>query len=550
MGFNVAELLPRAAEQNPSGPALIYRPGGWVASPSYAYMSFRELDERADAYARGLAGLGLERGQRVLMLVPQSPEFVALTFAVFKVGALPVMIDPGMGPALMFRCIAQARPEALIGIRKAHVARSLVRAPFATVRLNVSTDGLFPGAIPLSRLADRSGPFDAADTEEDEPAAILFTSGSTGPPKGVVYRHRIFRAQVELLRDTFGFTPGEVDMPGFPLFALFSTALGLTVVLPELDPSRPARCRPEKLVQAIQQWKVNNLHGSPAIWQRVGEYCREHQIRLPSVKRVLTFGASIPPDLLRTWADILPEASEVYTPYGATEALPVACITGREVLSQTSLLSAAGAGTCVGQPVPGVEVRILAITDDPIPTWRDDLVLPQGQFGEVAVCGDVVTWAYDGLLGETERAKIRDGERIWHRMGDMGYLDEQGRLWVLGRKSHRVEGRNQRYFPDAAEGMVNPHPRVARSALVGVGQPGQQEPVLVVEPRDREVAYDAAEQKRLTPELLDLMRPHPLYRDVKTVLYHGNFPVDRRHNAKIHREELARWASKRLGVGA
>lgn len=493
--------------------------------------------ERCHHYTGFLREQGIERGQRVLMMVPNGPDFVALTFAVFRVGALPVLIDPGMGLKPLLQCIARVKPEALIGIRKAHLLRNLFRGSFASVRKAIVTDGSFPGAI---RLVPGKRTPDMVQPHPDEPAGILFTSGSTGPAKGVVYRHGIFQAQVAQLRDTFGFAPGEVDLPGFPLFALFSTALGLTCVLPELNPSRPATCDPVKLVRAIQEFEVNNLQGSPAIWTRVGRWCEQHCVRLPSLKRLLTFGAPIPPALMAQWADIMPAEAEFYTPYGATEALPISCITGREVLAETQALSAAGAGTCVGRPLPGIEVAILEITDEPVDSLR---LLPPGEFGEVVVSGPVVTWEYDGLPEETRRSKVRVGDTIWHRMGDMGYFDGQGRLWLLGRKSHRVES-HQRYYPEQAEGMVNPHPKVARSALVGVGQRGHQTPVLVVEPSVESLCYDRRAQAELAGELTGVLAEHPLYRDVRRVLYHPNFPVDPRHNAKIHREELAAWASR------
>lgn len=504
-------------------------------------MSFTELLELCRHYTGTLRELGLERGQRALMMVPNGPEFVALTFAVFRVGALPVLIDPGMGLKPMLRCIEHARPDFLIGIRKAHLLRTLFRSPFASVRKAISVDGAFPGAHRLTAQGPRV--VDLANTHPDEPAAILFTSGSTGPAKGVVYRHGIFQTQVACLRDTFGFQAGEIDLPGFPLFALFSTALGLTCVLPELNPSRPATCDPVKIVRAIQEFGVNNLQGSPAIWTRVGRWCEQHCVRLPSLKRLLTFGAPIPPALMAQWADIMPAGAELYTPYGATEALPLTSITAREVLRETAVLSAAGAGTCVGRPLPGVELAILAITDEAIPEWREDLVLGPGEYGEVAVAGPMVTWEYDGLSEETRRSKIHQGDKIWHRMGDMGYRDEQGRVWLLGRKSHRVEGR-VRYYPEQAEGMVNPHPLVARSALVGVGERGAQAPVLVVEPEPEALKYDRRRQQELAGALRQILSEHPVYRDVEKVLYHPAFPVDPRHNAKIHREELAAWASK------
>lgn len=543
--FNVAGFLPRAAQEQPQGVALLHRRGN-----SYASVTFADLDAMADSFAHGLRRHGLAQGMRVLMMVKSSPEFVALTFAVFKIGALPVLIDPGMGLKGMLACIRHLEPEALIGIPAAHVIRFLFPSCFRSVRHAVSVGrfGLL-GATSLARLSDpKAGPFPMTPTRADDDAAILFTSGSTGPAKGVVYRHGIFEAQVAALRQMYHFAPGQVDMPGFPLFALFSTALGVTCLLPELNPSRPATANPALLVRAIQERNVTSAQGSPAIWTRVGQYCKERGIHLPSLKRVITFGAPISVDLVRTWREILPADGDIHTPYGATEALPITTVSGREILEEAAALTEQGAGTLIGRAAPGMEIRIIRITDDAIPEWRADLVLPPGEIGEVVVAGEVVTWRYDRREEATRLAKIREGKRIWHRMGDVGYFDAMGRLWFCGRKAHRVEGPGGRtWFSVNAEGMIDTHPDVYRAALVGVGLRGNQEPVLVVELMPGRGSPGAGDRDRLSAELLGRVAGHPLYCDIKKVLYHTAFPVDPRHNAKIHREDLAVWASEQLG---
>ena len=380
-----------------------------------------------------------------------------------------------------------------------------------------------------------------AETDLDETAAILFTSGSTGPAKGVMYRHRIFRAQVEELRKLYDFVPGDIDVPGFPLFALFSTALGQTCLLPELDPSRPASVDPKKVVDAVLEFGAHSLQGSPAIWRRVGDYCTANRIKLPTVKRVLTFGAPISVELLNAWREVLPAGAQVHTPYGATEALPISTIGSDEVLGETWRATARGAGTCVGTLAPGIQVRIIRITEGVLEEWSDDLMVSRGDVGEIVVAGDVVTWSYDRRPEATAQAKIREGERIWHRMGDLGYFDEQGRLWFCGRKAHRIEGADGRWFSVCGEGMVNVHPRVSRSALVGVGEMGKQTPVLVIEPRH---PLDEEARQAVRREALDLLHADPRYQPVTRALFHPSFPVDPRHNAKIHREELAAWAAR------
>ena len=535
--MNIALLLSDAFQRHREQPALIYREGGVDRS-----LSFGELEARCDAYAHGLRTFGMRGGDRVLLMERDGPRFVALTLACFKLGAVPVLIDPGMGVRNLLSCVETLRPDALVGIQKAQLLRSLYPGSFASVRRSVCTDGRWIGASPLWRIAS-SGRFTPVAASPDATAAILFTSGSTGPAKGVVYRHGIFWAQARALQSMFDFQPGERDMPGFPLFCLFSLSFGMTCVLPVLNSGKPASVQPERLVQAIQDWQVNNLQGSPAIWDKVGRYCRGRGIKLGSVRRVITFGAPISVDLIRCWHEVL-VSGDLYTPYGATEALPVSSISGREVLEETSRNAREGGGVCVGTPV--LEVRILKISDDAIPEWREELVLPAGQVGEIVVSGDQVTWAYDQQPEATRQSKIIQGDRLWHRMGDLGYLDTQGRLWVVGRKAHRIQGRDHQYFPVCAEAMVDEHPSVRRSALVGVGPLNDQQPVLIVEPWSSRLLNDPAEQNKLSRELRELLSKHPVYGDVKTVLYRDSFPVDARHNAKIHREELAGWAAEQL----
>lgn len=384
--------------------------------------------------------------------------------------------------------------------------------------------------------------------KKEQLAAILYTSGSTGPAKGVEYRHGIFYAQVAALKEMFDFQPGEMDMPGFPLFALFSTALGLTCVLPELNPSRPASVEPARLVRAIHDWKIQNLQGSPAIWDKLGKYCRDYGIKLPSVRRVITFGAPISLDFIEMWRKLMDGRGDVYTPYGATEVLPVSLISGAEVMEETSTQTKDGGGTCVGHPVKGVQVRVIRTTDEPVAEWSEDLLLKVGEVGEIVVQTEQVTWAYFDDKEATQNSKILQGDKVWHRMGDLGYLDEQGRLWMVGRKSHRVQGKEHIYYPVCAEGMVDQHPDVLRSALVGMGKAPDQKPAMVIQLHKPKLQKDMAERNRIVREVKERLAAHPLYGEVKTVLFHKDFPVDPRHNAKIDREALGEWAEKQKEV--
>ena len=513
----------------------------------YTHLTFAQAAADLGTYAANLRALGVTPGMRVVFLVRPGLEFLPLTFALFHLGAVPVLIDPGMGRKNLLRCIASVRPEAFIGIPLAHVARLLRPGYFRGVRVLVTIGRRWGwGGADLRDLRRPADAPPAAPVGPEDLAAIVFTTGSTGPPKGVEYTHGMFVAQRDLLRDVFGLTPDDVDLPGFALFALYSVAMGLTVVLPDMDPTRPALVDPAKIRAAAADHGATFSFGSPALWRRV---CQAPG-NLPSLRQVVMAGAPIPVALHeQLLGGRLAPGARVHTPYGATECLPVTTFTGAEVLAETAALTRAGRGTCVGRPLPGVRVRIIRIRDEPLPRWRDTEELPAGQIGEIVVQGPMVSRRYFELPAQTAQHKIYESDDeargpFWHRIGDVGYFDAAGRLWFCGRKAHRVETGRETLFTVCCEAIFAQHPRVYRAALVGVGADrARQTPVMIVEPEAGHFPRDAAAAAAFRAELLALGAASPLTKDITDVRFHPAFPVDIRHNAKIFREKLAAWAS-------
>ncbi|MFN3373144.1 MAG: fatty acid CoA ligase family protein, partial [Chloroflexus sp.] len=543
-GANIARYLPWMAQHIPDQTAVITGVGRDRAGKViYRRQSFAGLHAASDRLSWGLTAYGIRRGMRVLLMVPAGGPLISLTFALLKAGCVPILIDPAMGRRNLGQCIAEAAPEAIIGVPRAHLLRLIFPRACATIKRAVSVGPALPGAAALSELEVAiKTPFELAEVTATDPAAIVFTSGSTGTPKGVLYTHGMFEAQINTLRELFGLEPGEIEMPAFPLFALFNVALGITSAIPPIDPTRPAQCDPAAVVECIQDVGVTSTFGSPAIWEKVTAYCLEYDIRLPSLRRVLMAGAPVPAQLHERLQRILMPPADSFTPYGATEALPVTSISGREVLAARAEQPSPLAGTCVGWPVPGVEVAIIPISDRPIRSWQETDRLPAGVIGEICVSGPVVTREYVGRPQATELAKIADGDRVWHRMGDLGYFDEHGRLWFYGRKSQRVITARGPLFTEPVELLFNQHPAVARSALVGVGPAGAQLPVVIVElRRDARIA-----PAPLVAELRQLAATTEMTAMIQDFLIHPSFPVDIRHNAKIFREQLAVWAAKQL----
>ena len=545
---NIAAALTLMAEQQPETTA-IYFPKGRAPDGTWRYeeTSYAELDRESTLIAAGLHRVGITPGTRAVLMVKPSMEFFALTFALFKAAVVPVMVDPGMGIKNLKTCLAEAEPEAFIGIPKAHIARLVLRWGSATIEHTVTVGRrLFWGGHTLEQLKKlgAEGEFQAPGVSSEDMAAILFTSGSTGVPKGAVYSHGNFSAQVDLIQKTYSIQPGEVDLPTFPLFALFDPALGMSTVIPEMDFANPGTVNPRNLVEPVNQFGITNMFGSPAVMDKLGRYGEANQVKLESLKRVISAGAPVPWKTLERVTRMLSEEAEIFTPYGATESLPVASIGSKEILGQTSAKTDQGAGVCVGRPVEGVEVKVIEIDEAPIESWSDDLEVEAGVIGEFVVKGPQVTRQYFNRDGATASAKIKDGEVVRHRMGDLGYFDEEGRMWFCGRKSHRVViDEETTMYTIPCEGVFNTHEKVFRTALVGVKRAGVVRPVLCVE---LEKEFSGTSRQELLEELKEIGKGFEHTGSIETFLIHDGFPVDIRHNSKIFREQLREWAGEQL----
>lgn len=538
---NIAACLPEMVARQPEATAIVCPWGRRERR-----LTYRELEERSSRIAGGLETVGISRGVRTVLMVPPGLDLFALAFALFKVGAVPVLVDPGIGLKHLKACLGTAEPAAFIGVTRAHAARVLLGWARKTVRTSITVGRrLFWGGYSLAQVESlgSSAPAHGCTADADEVAAIVFTSGSTGPPKGVVYRHGTFAAQLEALRTAYGIEPGEVNLPTFPLFALFDPALGMTTVVPEMDPTRPARVDPRKIVDPIREYGVTTMFGSPALLDTVGRWGAENGVTLPTLRRVISAGAPVSPQVIERFQSMLTGDAAIHTPYGATEALPVATISSHEILSDTRHASERGAGTCVGRPVASIDAAVIPITDAPITDWNEGMRVPTGEIGEIVVKGPQVSREYFNDVEHDRSGKIPDGGAVRHRMGDLGYFDEAGRLWFCGRKAHRVESEGATLFTVPCESVFNMHPEVFRTALVGVGPRGRRRPVLCVE---LEAGVRRGARERIRRELLEIGAGFDLTRSIQDVLFHPAFPVDIRHNAKIGRGVLSQWAEKRV----
>jgi acyl-CoA synthetase (AMP-forming)/AMP-acid ligase II len=548
--FNVASLLTEAAADHPDRVAVINRRG--PDSLGRHTLTYSGLDRDSSLLGQALAQGPLRVGDRVVVMVPPGSDFFVVIFGLFKAGLIPVMVDPGMGLKRMFVCLSESKPKGMIGVKIAHLASLVMPRYFTGIKHRVTLGTrLFWGGQSYGQILSASPetpsnsapvqPFAPVPTKAHDPAGILFTSGATGLAKGTVYTHSMFRAQVSLIKETFGMDEGGIDLATFPLFSLFSTALGLTAVIPNMNPTKPGKTDPRKILNALKEEKCTSIFASPALLGRLSAYATENKLTFNSLKRVISAGAPIKPQVALDFAKTMGPDGLLFTPYGATEAMPLTSIEASEI-AEVRGMTEQGFGMCVGRPVSGHKMAVIPISDGPLASFSETQILPMGEVGEFVATGPVVAQSYFERPKESALSLTQgpDGQ-IWRRMGDLGWHDAQDRMWFCGRKSQRVVSDKSVFFTVSCEAIFNNHPKVRRSALVGVGPAGHAKPVMIIEPATKHLSTKAWAE--LIEELKALGRINPRTMAITSFLRYRNFPVDVRHNAKINREKLAAWAT-------
>jgi acyl-CoA synthetase (AMP-forming)/AMP-acid ligase II len=546
--MNVASRLKVQAESNPEQIAIAsamdrYKPG---QRRNYRTISLRDLDARSSVIAAGFQSIGIGPGKRIGLLVRFGEDFITLVFALLKAGATMVLVDPGMGRKNLIKCLEATQPDGFVAIPMAHAIVKVLSSRFPKAKLNVMVGPRIPflPSMTLSKLeANRES--DYRDPIQDwlAESAIIFTTGSTGPPKGVLYSHKTFLSQIKLISNHYQIERGGIDLSCFPLFGLFNAVMGTTTILPDMDPTRPADVDPPRLLDAIDHWQINQSFGSPALWNRLGQYCEQTGRKVPSLTRVLSAGAPVPPNVMQRMRNAIHPEAMFFTPYGATEALPIASIESRTVLGETAAITRSGGGTCVGNRFSSIEWRVIKITDSPLTNIDEVEPLPPGEIGELVVSGPVISERYVTRTDQNVLHKVNDAGRVWHRMGDVGYLDSQDRFWFCGRKSHRVQTKLGTIYTEPIEGIANTNPNVYRSALVGTGTAPNQTPLLILEPSSKQ---SAAQEQQVVQDVQKILASNRVSQTVKqVVVYPTKLPTDIRHNSKIFREQLTEWANKK-----
>jgi acyl-CoA synthetase (AMP-forming)/AMP-acid ligase II len=548
--FNLAEVARTVSLADPGRIAVI-EPTGRNADGSrrYRWHTYRELSCDVEAVAVGLRDIGIAERTRTVIMAPPSYGACVAGLALTRVGATTVWIDPSVGYRNVAERLRRLDVEAFVGIPLAHLARVFFGWGPRWLAKSVVVGGPgFAGAhtleslrrpVPATPRAPLVSPHDAA--------AIMYTTGSTGPAKPTLYQHRQMCNIFRLVHRTWRFDKREgvpVDMPVFPAFFSVGLSAGGTVVVPPIDFVRqtPATVDARALVEVINDCGVQTLFASPVI---LGKLARLHRdgATMRSLHTVVGGGAPMYADTIGPLREMIARDGDVHADYGATEALPATEMPGDEALAETYAATTRGEGLCVGRPFAGVELKIVDIVDGPIASLADVRELRTGEIGEILVRGPHVSLAYADDPESTRKNKVTSGDTVWHRLGDAGYLDERGRLWVCGRVGHRIELIGGPMFPLLCEPIFDAHPHVRRSGLVGVRTGAAMTPVICVETAG-ELRGD--ELASLREELLRIAAQHPTTSLIKHVLFCPRLPVDPRHNSKIERPALARWATQRL----
>ena len=561
--FNLADIVLRVAREDPERIAVVDL-DGWESYGTRRYKrhTYAELSADAESVAVGLREMGIAELTRIVFMSPPSYETAVIGAALTRVGAFSIWIDPSVGYRNIAERLSRVHPEAFVGNALAHLGRItfgwgprdlrklvLTESPLLPGGRIITGFPPFPGARSIRSLR-RQAPAEPEPPHvgPDDPCAVLYTTGSTGPAKPSLYLHRNFCQVFRNAHHSWRWDPDNevpVDMAVFPAFLFIPISAGGTMVVPPIDFAwqGPAQVDSAALIQVINDCKVGSFFAAPVLIENLAREALARNLTMPSLNRVIGAGAPIAGPVERMMSAVMASDGEVAANYGATEAMPSTELGSREHLGGLWNLTEQGAGVCVGYALPGVELKIVDIVDGPIESIEETSQLPTGQVGEILVRGKHVSPEYYLDPESTRKNKVPDPQGDWHRFGDVGYLDAQDRLWVCGRVSQRVRAQGGNVFPLQVEPLFDAHPKVRRSGLVGVPGPAGEQPVLCVEV---EPDVDNDDLPGLRQELLTLAADSYMANNIRAILFKRRLPVDPRHNSKIERPQLAKWAARQL----
>jgi olefin beta-lactone synthetase len=519
---NIARILHRQCSERGHSAAIIDRHRG-----RDRVLSFQDLEAASVSYRERIARRGVGPGDAVLILHPMSAELYAFLVALFRMGAVAMFLDPSAGRGFVERCLRICPPRAFFGTRKAQLVRLLIPA-LGRVPLAISSEFL-PGTtyLPLELRSGPEEPDAIFPAGTSDPALITFTSGSSGEPKAALRTHGFLAAQHRALAESLGHQAGTVDLTTLPVFVLANLASGITSVLPDADMRRPGHIRATPVLGQFERLPITTMAASPAFVARLGAECRKRGLRFPQMTEVFMGGAPVFPEDLDQAREVFPRAG-ISAVYGSTEAEPMAEISRAAIGEEDRTAMQHGRGLLAGPPVGSIELRIVQSQwGTPMPAMDrctfDALVLEPGEVGEIVVSGAHVLPGYLHGAGDA-KTKFRVEGGLWHRTGDLGWLDPGGRLWLMGAASAAISDERGVLYPFAVECAAREVPGVRRAAVVVL----DRSRILAVETGRGEKVEATAILQALGWARLDGVRLLPA------------IPMDKRHNAKIDHAALRR----------
>ncbi len=521
---NVADFITLNAKHSAGHPAIIQSQTAFLGlgKTKEEICSFDELEKKINIFANAFSEEGINAQDRVLVFIPPCIELIATVFALFKIGATPVFIDPGMGIDKLLENIQKTKATALIAISKAILLQKMKGKFFTSIKTIINVDGGLIGKSLKKIVKNKSNMFESYTYSKNDIAAILFTSGATGPSKGVEYSMEMFVEQTKALKELFSLSAEQRDMSGFPLFALYSLSIGLTTYLSEsIDARRPAETNGKKLAAELVKHNVSFANGSPSIWISLAKYLKAKKKTIPNLKKLAMFGAPISHELIKDLRDTLPNCT-VYTPYGATESLPVSVITDEMILGDTFRDTQSAKGVCVGYLHSSVDLDIR--------NTNDYSEIGEYKVGEIYINSKMTSKQYFENEDANKKSKLDKSGKLYHFIGDLGYQDRWGRLWYLGRSSHVLKVGSESIYSIEIEGLLNSHPKIEKSALVKV----RDEVSVAIIVKEKKTMGDL-EKEELFEELRVFGKNYPKVQLIKNFYVVDTFPVDTRHNIKIDR---------------
>ncbi len=521
---NPYDVLAANAKRTPDRIALK------LPASSVSYAAFVNI---VDGFAEVLVRSGFQPGFKVVVMVKPGLELYALAFALFKVKGIPVIVDPGMGLKRILASYQHVGAEVFIGIPITQIIRTFATETFSSLQLIYSVKNGVLKVVQGQEQALSHYPLPAA-IQKNELGFITFTTGSTGPAKAVEASYGMLEAAVHIIRTQFDQGPDEKDLVSMPFFGLISLMIGSTVVIPKMNPGKPAHINAAIIAKTILDEGITSMLASPAFYDKLSRFASDHKLVFPTLRCMTAGGAPMTLDIMKRCETMISAQGKFYVCWGATEGLPLSFINVKEVESLKIPVIAGGLGAPIGRPVSGVRLEIIRLHKGDAPAWNERDPLPQGELGEIIANGANVSTGYYKDDKANRAHKLIDSQgQIWHRTGDVGFLDAEGRVIFTGRMAHIVEFEGEIFHSVACEGVSNAHAQVKRSALVSAFN----KPTMILELRP-----DASNAHQIKDEVRSLLQANPRTAKIKDILIHRSFPVDPRHNAKIERAKLALWA--------